>query len=764
MLSKNNGLPKGNSCFQIMQRIQEIHENFIKFILLMFAFSVLIFTSSCTVIDNDDDHDDDPIETYSITFVANFINGDDHTFDILSTEKIIDLAPNLSREGYTFIGWFENENGDGTAYDTSKTINNDLTLYAKWEFVNYTITYHLDEQSFNLSGNITKTLEDIMPTQIDTPQRVFIGWFDNPSFLGEPIQLSAQINQNFVLYGKWDQLIYSVNLVTAIPGDSIISLSVPKDVYISNYLSFINRYGYEVDAWYSDITLTQPVDLSTLMNISITLYAGWKDVNTEYYVSTTGSDDDEGSSTYPLKTFDKAVDLMTPGDTMIVFGGTYSEQLMIDKSGTEDAWLSFMAYPNDEVVIDGTGITTDLFGIWYGMINAVEQDYIIIDGFKVINSSGSAIFISDNHHIHILNNHTINSQNPGIFVWQVDDLLIDGNEVESACMHPESGLEDISLRNNKRVIISNNYVHDSDNIGIDVAGGAQHVIVFNNLIEYVGLGLYVDAWDGELFDVQIFDNISRYNNIGLCVNTENGGSVNDVKVYNNLIYGHSDDGMVIGWGGVQGKTLDISEVHYYSNKIYDNAGDGIVIYGREYSTISQIYIYNNYVYDNEGGGIQISGLSADNPFVMNEIWVVHNTVVDNGSASMWFSGGIGIGSQENAIGTMNNIYVQNNIVSNNFTFSMAVWPWGKQPDSITMSHNLVYGYRNAADFGETKGLDFIETDPMFTDLANNDFHLLPSSSAIDAGFRIDMIVSDYEFDPRTLGFQDIGADEYIMEE
>jgi hypothetical protein len=56
--------------------------------------------------------------------------------------------------------------------------------------------------------------------------------------------------------------------------------------------------------------------------------------------------------------------------------------------------------------------------------------------------------------------------------------------------------------------------------------------------------------------------------------------------------------MVIGWGGVEGQTLTISNVHYYANNIYDNSGDGVVIYGRENATLDKIYIYNNFINSN----------------------------------------------------------------------------------------------------------------------------------------------------------------------
>ena len=62
---------------------------------------------------------------------------------------------------------------------------------------------------------------------------------------------------------------------------------------------------------------------------------------TDYYVATNGSDDGDGSPTKPFQTFEKAISMMAPGDAMIVFGGTYNQQLFITNSGTENAWLTF---------------------------------------------------------------------------------------------------------------------------------------------------------------------------------------------------------------------------------------------------------------------------------------------------------------------------------------------------------------------------------------------------------------------------------------
>lgn len=655
----------------------------LKFVLFIAILSLSTITNGCVLVE------DNP-ESYTITFKANYPDGNDKTVNILSTQKINEYVPSLNREGYDFKGWFTNKIGDGVAININQTIDSDLTLYAIWE-----------------------------------PKA------------------------------------YSLSVVTNIPGDEKLFLSLQYDAFIADYLPLIHRYGYEFDGWYSDRALTKQVDPATTKNVSISLFARWSDVKTDYYVATNGSDDGDGSPTKPFQTFEKAISMMAPGDAMIVFGGTYNQQLFITNSGTENAWLTFKAYENEKVILDGTGIVTSPDnGLWYGMVRITDVSYIIIDGFEVINATSSAIFAADSHHINIINNHTINSQNPGIFAWYTDDLLINGNEVESACMHPDSGLEDISLRFNKRVIVSNNHVHHSDNIAIDAAGGVEDALIYDNLVEYTGLGLYVDSWDGDLSNVQIYNNISRYNNIGVCVNTENGGTVTNVNVYNNLVYGNTDDGMVIGWGGVEGQSLTITNVHYHSNKIYNNLGDGVVIYGQSNSTLDQIFIYNNFIYDNLGCGIVVSGITAYLPYSLNDIWLINNTILNNGSAEVWSSGGISINNHENAIGTMDNIYIQNNMMVDNFTFSISLWPWGKQPNTITISHNLISGYRNAGGFGETKGIDFVEADPGFSDSGNRDLHLSSSSKAIDAGISLSIVIDDFDFELRNDGQHDIGADEY----
>lgn len=74
-----------------------------------------------------------------------------------------------------------------------------------------------------------------------------------------------------------------------------------------------------------------------------------------------GSDQNSGLSlASPLATIQKAANLSQPGDTILVRGGTYREQVTVPRSGTSAAPIRFEAYGNEEVVISGG----DLIGGW----------------------------------------------------------------------------------------------------------------------------------------------------------------------------------------------------------------------------------------------------------------------------------------------------------------------------------------------------------------------------------------------------------------
>jgi len=53
-----------------------------------------------------------------------------------------------------------------------------------------------------------------------------------------------------------------------------------------------------------------------------------------YYVSTSGYDSNPGTQSNPFRTIQHACDVVNPGDTVYVRGGTYNEHITLTRSGT----------------------------------------------------------------------------------------------------------------------------------------------------------------------------------------------------------------------------------------------------------------------------------------------------------------------------------------------------------------------------------------------------------------------------------------------
>jgi len=79
---------------------------------------------------------------------------------------------------------------------------------------------------------------------------------------------------------------------------------------------------------------------------------------TTLYVATTGSDSNAGTLAAPLKTIQKAVDLIAAGGTIAVRGGTYAliSNVTITKSGTSSAPITLTAYNGERAIIDAEAL------------------------------------------------------------------------------------------------------------------------------------------------------------------------------------------------------------------------------------------------------------------------------------------------------------------------------------------------------------------------------------------------------------------------
>ena len=95
--------------------------------------------------------------THRVTFVPN--NGEESSASYVADGATVSEPANPVKNGYTFIGWYDNEECMGDSYDFDTAVNAPLTLYAKWEKVALTATYSASTLTngtgYRITGEIT---------------------------------------------------------------------------------------------------------------------------------------------------------------------------------------------------------------------------------------------------------------------------------------------------------------------------------------------------------------------------------------------------------------------------------------------------------------------------------------------------------------------------------------------------------------------------------------------------------------------------------
>jgi parallel beta-helix repeat protein len=97
------------------------------------------------------------------------------------------------------------------------------------------------------------------------------------------------------------------------------------------------------------------------------------------YVATTGADSNPGSQSAPLRNIQRAVQLVSAGDTVLVRGGSYAEQVIIKVSGTAGNLITLKPEPGTGTVFIKHPTTQPLINT--PIIELSPASYIRIEGF-----------------------------------------------------------------------------------------------------------------------------------------------------------------------------------------------------------------------------------------------------------------------------------------------------------------------------------------------------------------------------------------------
>ena len=202
--------------------------------------------------------------TYAVTLHANggTINSGnvtEYTYGVGAT-----LPTDVTRTGYTFKGWYDNESLTGnpvTAIGGAETGNKEY--WAKWEANTYTVTLNTNGGTIN-SGNVTGYTYGVgatLPTADDMTYTgyTFKGWYDNEGLTGFPVTaISDTETGNKEYWAKWEANVYTVTLNTN--GGTINNGNVTEYTYGAGATlptaDDMTYTGHTFVGWYDNENLT----------------------------------------------------------------------------------------------------------------------------------------------------------------------------------------------------------------------------------------------------------------------------------------------------------------------------------------------------------------------------------------------------------------------------------------------------------------------------------------------------------------------------
>ncbi|UDV85399.1 right-handed parallel beta-helix repeat-containing protein [Bacillus cereus] len=359
---------------------------------------------------------------------------------------------------------------------------------------------------------------------------------------------------------------------------------------------------------------------------------------TDYYVSPAGSDLNPGTLNQPFATIQKAANVATEGSTIYIRSGIYNQKVHVTHSGASGAPITFQNYQNEKVILDGSKVKLEDDGLF----TIEDKNYIQVKGLEFrnlksmkVNETPIGIYITGtgsnieirNNYIHHIETNVKDGNAHGIAVYgtssnaqnNLNHIVIDNNEVANLKL----GLsEAIAVNGNVDSFeVTNNKVHDNNNIGIVLIGHegvspvaaldqARNGIVRNNIVhhnssfnntsynEYSADGIYVDGGK----EIIIEQNQSYENDLGIEVASEHAGkSASQITVRDNTISNNIMSGIALGG--------------YDSQQGY-----------AENNTITNNIIYKNDTRDQESGQIELNYDTRNNVITNNHIYASNSPI------------------------------------------------------------------------------------------------------------------------------------------
>jgi len=284
------------------------------------------------------------------------------------------------------------------------------------------------------------------------------------------------------------------------------------------------------------------------------------------------SDTNSGSRNAPwLSLYPTTQEFFSAGDTIIVGAGVYTRApgshtlAMINPrtSGRRNKPITFISRPRYAAILDGQGSGS-------AVISLSARDYIVIDGFKIMDPGSTGISVRgkvkrpaygiaiQNNYISGVDNKSFIQDTDGIRFRHVVQSKILNNKIYGI---KDSALTDnvaaIKLYNSDRIGIENNDLTRASN-GIIVKAYASNISIKRNFFGNVEIGIKLsNANKARLSDFKISHNIFKNSELAVQLISD-GGTIERVDLKNNVFANYSV-------AALQTSQADISKIKLWNN-------------------------------------------------------------------------------------------------------------------------------------------------------------------------------------------------------
>jgi len=214
-----------------------------------------------------------------VTVMFNSNGGSDVEAQIVKQGKRAVEPDAPTRERYNFDGWFiDNNSFRNKWYFATNTVVDDITLFAKWQEITFTVTFNSNGGSAVAPRTVTHSNRATKPADPTREGFVFDGWFtDNNTFANEWNFSENTVTKNVTLFAKW---IVQYTVTFNSNGGNAISAQTFLTVGKASKPADPTRAGFVFGGWFRDNnTFTNEWNFTTnAVTASVTLYAKWNKV------------------------------------------------------------------------------------------------------------------------------------------------------------------------------------------------------------------------------------------------------------------------------------------------------------------------------------------------------------------------------------------------------------------------------------------------------------------------------------------------------